>query len=538
MPKSLKNKILRDSYLYCKNLAKFNNYKIQFIALNNFFSQQNRKGFHATRHLKSDICTNFDVKQQKFSLFIKDFAFKNDFMTPRQSILFTPKAYLYYTYQTFYLVNILVNNGVIDTSTNRDISFSTSHVHIYYAGILNFSIITDKNANYKKSYNQFRQNLKKFKGHKVIKLDIQDFFLGISISNLKKSLYKQGQKFKKNSDMYRTINNIINFLIYSEYTSLPQSQGSLASSLLSQIYLIDFTNDLENLCMMRDIEIVRYVDDMYLKMPKNIQKKNMNEIINYISSSLWKYNLSLNSKKVKVFEEDEFENTIQKENIAASDTNNDKLIISSQIINKVNELLDNDGKKLKEFWDKVEQLYSTDGNNMTRYNEIFIEYFSIDKEDANKVLNSLIFSNNWKGNLSINTIQYLLNFLSIITFDPEKYIILLLNFEKWLESKKIYIQISVKEFIGNFVKTGKNYYGYSIREGLMEVIYYSQTKNFVNNDRGINIANLSSNFREFLLHNRNIAIPIKNNFYPMNYVNLNKNKINFTFLTINRIKNL
>ena len=72
----------------------------------------------------------------------------------------------------------------------------------------------------------------------------------------------------------------------------------------------------------------------------------------------------------------------------------------------------------------------------------------------------------------------------------------------------------------------------------MEVIYYSQTKNFVNNDRGINIANLSSNFREFLLHNRNIAIPIKNNFYPMNYVNLNKNKINFTFLTINRIKNL
>ena len=302
MDKNEQHTIIRRSLEYSKSIAKSQPYKIQFIALEKYFKKNRIK---INRHNKYIFFKGFSKKNYSSSVYIRDFLFKNDYMTPRQAILLTPNAYIFYTVQTFKLVFLLLKRdkkNIVHLNTRKEVSFSLEKTQIFYAGILQYSKFNTNNASYKKSYNYFKKRLSKFKGSQVLKVDIQDFFLGITTTRLKKELMDLNFSTSKSDNLTQeitmVINSIINFFEQSGYTSLPQSQGSIASSVLSQLYLSKFTYALNNYCVCHGLTVVRYVDDMYIDLPKEFDEKSIPDLLNLISTELWKLGLSVNSKKI------------------------------------------------------------------------------------------------------------------------------------------------------------------------------------------------------------------------------------------------
>lgn len=483
-----KNELALLAYKYSMNLANQQPYKIQFMAMKNYFKKHNflnSKG-KLKRHYRQYMKEKFGKNQLKDCKMTRDFAFKHDFMTPRQSMLFKPKAYAYYTNQVF---NLAIKIKKLDF--NQILDFSTNHVHVFYTGILRINPYSSdlwENSNYKKSYRNFQDVLNTFKGNKVLKIDVQNFFLGITNKRLKNEFMKLS--YYNNPEFF----NIQKFLKNSGYDTLPQSQGSLASSILSQFYLTNFTNYLESISLYYNLEIARYVDDTYIKLPKDITQKDINEIINGISSELWKYGLNLNIDKTKILNEQEFKRNYNFETKNVSEIGINQILTPKNINDKVYELLKYDGKKLLEFLSNVRKIHKKYGNDMNRYKKLSFKYFNVNNEDANKVQNSLIFGNKLLNMLSNNTKKKIINYTEIINFDPGKYVTFLLRIEKSIGIKN---NINIVE---TYIKKNihKRKY-YSVREGIIDSNFYIQTQN-QNNICSLNrIIDLNNEFYNFIL---------------------------------------
>lgn len=471
-----KNEILRLAYNYTKSLSLSQPYKIQFMALNNYFIKNK---FHLSRHYKSYMLNKFRYIQKKDCSLVKNFSFKNDFMTPRQSVLFPPKLYIYYTVQVF-LLSYKIKSCTLEKNGPHVLDFSTNHVKVFYTGFLDF---TGKNikkkSGYKYSYLEFQKYRAKFSGNRVLRIDIQNFFGNITVEKL----------FQKLADLTTSmhlscpleIGNIKKFFKVSNYSTLPQSQGSLASAILSQLYLTDFTNKLEDISNEYHLEIVRYVDDMYIKLPKGFKNSKVNEIINIISSELWKNNLNLNNKKTKLYSINKYKEEVNfPRNIKnSSNISGTPFLQPPYIEQRIDELLDNNGDKLLKFLFKVEKLYKTKGNDMQVYHKLVDECFSIGNDNANKIQNALIFGDKWKV-LSTDVKIKILTCLKIITFDPEKYVVFLLKIEKNVNllikgHQKPVTPISdyIKQIHNSFSSSSKIY---TVREGLIDSNYYIQKR--------------------------------------------------------------
>lgn len=459
------------TYRYCRILAKKQPYKIQFMAMNSYFNNHNllvKNKIEIKRHYKQYMISNFSSSHIADCKMIRDFAFKHDFMTPRQSMLFTPKGYLYYTEQVFQFAAKIKKLKI-----NETLNFSTDHVKVFYTGFLKITPYDYKeikeNTDYKKSYRQFQEILNSFSDNRILKLDIQNFFLGITIKRLQTELIKLP---------YHTnipeLFNILKFLKNSGYTTLPQSQGSLASSILSQFYLTRFTEYLESISLNYSLEIIRYVDDTYIKLPNDISNKEINEIINGISSELWKYGLNINIKKTRVIDKKDFKKffNFESETISGIDSSNN-IMVPKHIGDKVDELLKYDGKKILEFLSRVRKIHKKYGNDMNKYKELSFKYFNVNNDDANKVQNTLIFGQKWKKVLTNNSKKKIIQYTEIINFDPEKYVLFLLQVEKSINNNKNNINI-VETYIKKHVHNKKYY---SVREGLIDSNYYVQSKN-------------------------------------------------------------
>lgn len=478
------HKILRLAYYYTRSLSYSQPYKIQFMALNNYFKKNK---FHISRHYQSYMLTKFRSTQKKDCALVKNFSFKNDYMTPRQSVLFSPKIYIYYTTQVFLLANKIKKYCTLEKSGPHILDFSTEHVKVFYTGIFDSTGENIKRgSSYNYSYLAFQTYRAKFSNNRVLKIDIQNFFGSITIERLFQSLKELSAPI--HLSVPPEINNIINFFKASGYTTLPQSQGSLASAILSQLFLIKFTNELENISIKYHLEVVRYVDDMYIKLPKNFENRKVNKIINLISSELWKNGLNLNSKKTKLFsinsykKEVEFsENTNYSSNISGT-----PFLEPPYVKDHIDWLLDNNGYKLIEFLSKVQDLYKKTGNDMHKYHKLVDKYFNVGNDNANKIQNSLIFGDKWRS-LNINTQRKILTYKQIITFDPEKYVAFLLKIEKNVarlskgHQKSIApVSAYIQDIHSSFSHNSKWQRIYSVREGLIDSNYYIQRKKSTN----------------------------------------------------------
>lgn len=467
------------------------------MALNKYFKKNQ---FHITRHYKSYMCNKFRSTQKKDCFLVKNFAFKNDFMTPRQSVLFPPKLYMYYTVQVFLLMYKIKSYCTLEKKGPNILDFSTDHVKIFYTGSLDF---TGKNikekSRYNHSYLQFQTYRAKFSGNRVLKIDIQNFFGSITVERLSRSLRELFIQMKLS--VPSEVDNIISFFKASGYSTLPQSQGSLASAILSQLFLITFTNELESISTDYNLEIVRYVDDMYVKIPNKLKDKDANEIMNLISSELWKNGLSLNSDKTKLYSINKYKEEVDfSKNIKNSSNISGTPFLEPPYIKKrIDGLLDNDGDNLIKFLLEADSLYIKKGTDMKAYHKLVDAYFSVGHDNANKIQNSLIFGDKWKI-LSIDAKKKILTHLSIIMFDPEKYVVLLLKIEKNVNTltknypKKI---APVSTYIKSIHNSFTNSKTYSVRDGLIDSNYYIQNRSSKNSLEYI--PHLSIDFYRYIL---------------------------------------
>lgn len=468
------------------------------MALNKYFKKNQ---FHLSRHYKSYMLNRFRSTQRKDCFLVKNFAFKNDFMTPRQSILFPPKLYIYYTVQVFLLIYKIKSYCTLEKSGPHILDFSTDHVKIFYTGFLDF---TGKNiktkSRYINSYLEFQTYRAKFAGNRVLKIDIQNFFGNITVDRFSQSLKKLVAPMHLSTPT--EIDNIISFFRASGYSTLPQSQGSLASAILSQLFLINFTNELEKISSTYNLEVVRYVDDMYIKIPRKLKNKDVNEIINLISSELWKNGLNLNSKKTNLYSIKNYKEEVNfsGNTNSPSDISGGPFLEPPYIKNRIDELLDNNGDKLINFLYEVKCIYEKKGTDMKKYHKLVNTYFSVGNDNANKVQNSLIFGDKWKI-LSINKKKKLLHYLEIIMFDPEKYVVFLLKIEKNIniltkgQQKPV---TTVSNYIKSLHDSFKSDKTYSIRDGLIDSNYYIQSQKSKASLEYI--PRLSSDFYQYILH--------------------------------------
>ncbi|MGV3185355.1 reverse transcriptase domain-containing protein [Weissella paramesenteroides] len=498
MDKNKQNNIIRRSLEYSRSIAKSQPYKLQFIALDKYFKKNRIK---INRHNKYIFFKDFSKKNYSSSVYIRDFLFKHDYMTPRQAILLTPNAYLFYTVQTFKLVSLLLERNkknIVYLNPRKEVSFSLKNTHIFYAGILQYSKFNSNNASYKKSYNYFKKKLSNFQGNQVLKVDIQDFFLGITNKRLKKELmdlnFSTNNHDNLTKEITMVINSIINFFEQSGYTSLPQSQGSIASSVLSQLYLSKFTSALNNYCCCHGLTVVRYVDDMFIDLPKEFDEKLIPDLLDLISTELWKLGLSVNSKKIAIIDMPQFRKLI-KDNLEVSYADITKIKTNKRIQEKTNSLLTNNGYDLLEFMKACERIIKDKGYSPIEYKELFNTYFSVENDDANKVLNNLVFGNG-TNSLSFKRTQQLLEYVNIIPFDPHSFTILFIKLEKRLQKGENYECYVVRDFLRK--ELDKN--PYTVRKALMETTYYTQNKEFVHNDKGAKLQELNKKFREYILH--------------------------------------
>ncbi|MDN3536896.1 hypothetical protein QPX96_02860 [Limosilactobacillus fermentum] len=104
---------------------------------------------------------------------------------------------------------------------------------------------------------------------------------------------------------------------------------------------------------------MRYVDDMYIKIPKKLKNKDVNEIIRLISSELWKNGLNLNSKKTNLYSIKKYKEEVNfSKNInSSSNISGVPFLEPPYIKNRIDELLDNDGDKLTNFLYEVKCIY-------------------------------------------------------------------------------------------------------------------------------------------------------------------------------------
>lgn len=483
-----KNNILRLTFSYVKQIGVVEPYKIQFLALKKFFNVKSHS--RIGRHNKAFYFGKMSSNHIKQSYYVRDLLYKNDYMTPRMAVLMTPKMYTYYSFQVFkFICKVLCEPSNSDT-----LSFSTDHVSVFYAGFFKLHPQSIRDCvQYKASYRMFQERRTDFRNSRVLKVDIKDFFIGITPDRLEHALRKLCKV--NNVNQTQTVSNIINFIKESGYGSLPQSQSCLASSMLSQVYLIEFTEALEKKAADKRLRVVRYVDDMYIELPDNFRDRDVNDLVDWISSELWQYGLNLNLSKAKLFSKRQYIENTSWANVPVG-VSGAAVPVSEAVQQKISGLLGNNGFQLSLFWEEVEKLWRLKQRDISGYFKLVNKYFSIEGDNSNKVLNGIIFGGMWKSALSLDKKKALAKFPEIMEYDPMKYVTFLTLVESNIKALDTsYASDAVKSYVEKSHLNGAN--GYTLRQGLIDINYYIQNKQFIDNSDA-NILLLNQKYIEFI----------------------------------------
>ncbi|WP_234833510.1 RNA-directed DNA polymerase [Bacillus altitudinis] len=297
----------------------------------------------------------------------------------------------------------------------------------------------------------------------MLKIDLQDFFNSIKLKSLI-------NKLKTLLGENKIIDDLSYFLNFCGFDCLPQFHYSIGSSILSQVYLQDFDSKIEKIASRENINLIRFVDDMYfIYLDGEMDYKRNNNLLNEISYLLWNEELVLNSSKTKFLSPEEYKNTVE---VIGFDYGEEMVSFTSEkIIDKRTKEIINNGN-LIQLVNKLCRLEEESGIDLKRYKEILDEYISIEGEDNRKILNNIIFSGKWKV-LSDKELKNLVENWRYIQFNPSQFTVLYVLICRHLERKNV-INGSKIKLILNYLLNNSNF---TFRDTLVAVAYLFQNKN-------------------------------------------------------------
>lgn len=395
------------------------------------------------------------VAANKESYKVHDYIFKSDQMTPRKIYLLHPLYFIYYTRLVFDISYKLMSNA----KSALDFSRKESDMHIYYRGIFigDYTFdVENEGADPTVSYNYYVHKKQEFVGKPAIKLDLQNFYENISIEHLIKKLRDQLGDIE-------AVEELEKFFDLCGFHSLPQLHESIASSILSQVYLKDFDDRLEEyLKELEDkgtkITYIRFVDDMFLIFDdeKEIDEKLKNELINEITEYLWSDRLLLNHSKTRVYDPSQFEKEVNDpfKREFVTDKKEDKEFTNTVLTNKstsarAREVIEN-GDFIT-FIKKVQDLYEEKGLDHKGYRDLLLKYIAIPEQDnkgshSREVLEHIIYFDYWKDCEKEDLEQFVAN-ADYIRLSPFHLTTLYLRINRHLKTNDL---ISSEQEKGNF----------------------------------------------------------------------------------------
>lgn len=459
------NELLMMSYRYVLEMAKSKPYNIQCIAIKKFFeSKKNHPSIDFSYHNDYIIfCEKHPINRAK------DFVYKKDYYTTREMYLISPPHYLYYTFIVFKYFYKTFGRVVVD--------FSTTNCQINYSGIISFTkeepIKNLSNFNY--SYESFQDKKNEFIGNKVLTIDIQDFFKNISSKKLIDKLKKKDLSKKCEKD----INNLEQFFYLNFFNHLPQLHYSIASSSLSQFYLIDFSSEMDKILSKEQCEGVRFVDDMFIKLPKGKRTKTINNMLNEFTYHLWCDGLNLNTSKTKILDKNKYEKNVELMEGSYFDEQTRKIIKNKKrkfpteklIADKVDKLLINKAQLLEAFLSELKSLDKIKGIDLTEYHKLVNKYIAINGDHASKVINNLIYGNKWKV-LNADTLNRLISTNRFIFFNPSQFTTFFILIHEHLRLVKKLDD----DFLSTLINSLKQQNTYTLRECIITIQHFLQIR--------------------------------------------------------------
>lgn len=419
---------------YVLSCAEQKPFNIQMKAILNFYSKNSvnekyLKKFHEFISLdEMKVC--------------KDFVYKNNLSTFRKFYIVPPEIYMYYTFQVFEIY-FLKYEDIFNTGYKN--------IKIFYSGY-----ITDdknkvkENCVFDNQFSLFKEEQKSFKNKYVLSIDLESFFDNITIINLLEKLSSENHRIKQN------VKNLKEMFEYFGIETLPQLHYSIASSILSQIYLHEFTTELDNILGENGWESVRYVDDHYICLNKKNKIKDTNLFLHKITDLLYRENLGINQNKTKRYTPTAYEKFIEEiqsvKNYETFSYKRKKYKVNIEIEKKVEYLVQNNGEKFEKFIDEISLIYQKFGLDIKKYLIKEKEYLSINGEDASKVINHLKYSGEWK--LFNKDLQMkIINCKELMFFDPIKFVALYCFINNFLN----------KKYSENHIQTFINFYSANLR---------------------------------------------------------------------------
>lgn len=405
----------------------------------------------------------------------KDYVYKNDYLTPRNVYLINPLYYLYYTYLTFQIVDEYLD-------MNGELDFSEGNVFVFYAGLYSKQSFINKNHyKYKDSYRNFQEKREEYIGRSALKIDIRDFFDSIKLVKL----FGKLKKDIKSSETLKIVTDLEYLLNYCKFDTLPQLNYSIASSILSQIYLMDFDRKIR-MNMPFYTTCIRYVDDMYFVNNFVENRKEFNDWINLITHFLWEDNLNLNPFKTEILTEEEYkkhieipENPYGRRNSLYIKIINDKsfeVVFSSEFHQMISDL------------SEVEHSYGVD---MKKYSEIVDKYLSIEGDYTNKVLNDIIYSGKWRL-INKKQLRGIIENWKVILFNPLHFTVLFIMITHYLENSND-SDFKIKEIVDYLIDREM----LTFRDLILGVTVLLQF-NFDNTDILNKISEIDENFVQYI----------------------------------------
>ncbi|PFE28564.1 hypothetical protein CN279_04960 [Bacillus anthracis] len=460
------NKVSEIAYRYILSMSKTKKFNPQTIANINILREYGLKGIKSEMEKSvKEFCETNPVKKSR------DFVYKNDYFTPRNMHLINPLYYTYYTYIVFKIANLFLNG-------NGKLNFSKERMDIFYSGFLDMHSKEDisKNANFNTSYRLFQEEREKYFGMPVLKVDIQDFFNSIKV----KSLINRLRAYLGEQSV---INDLEYFLDFCGFEYLPQFHYSIASSILSQFYLLEFDSKMHRTLKRENLFLIRFVDDMFIVyLDGDMNEKRNNDLLNEISYFLWEEELVLNSSKTKLLSPQEYQDTFE---LMEMEYDFEKISYSSEKIieDRTDEILEEG--YLIILIEKLCELEESVGIDLNKYKELMSEYISIDGEDTRKVLNNVIFSGKWKK-LTNKDLKKIIDNWRYILFNPAQFTILYILVCRHLENKNVISGSSIKEVL-NYLFRNENF---NFRDTLVAISYlfqnYRKNKELLNKVKIVN----------------------------------------------------
>jgi len=412
------------SYYYITILSKAKGYNLQSIANKAFVAKADKRNFIMDLH-KDPL--EFNEKYQPY--ISRDIVFKNNSLVTRKSLLISPAHYFYYTNLVFEIVLEDYNKTILQ--------YNKEKITAFYSGILFKSlghISSPREILFDNSYNQFQEKLIEFEGRQAIELDLSSFFESIHINDLLDKLYT---KYKREK-----VKSLETFFEEIGLTKLPQFHYSIASSILSQEYLSEFDNEIQMLLKSEDLEMVRFVDDMYFFNNGSTKpERKFHEFLDTINNMLWLDGLNLNTNKVALYIDRKklFDRELSEVSYGGFEFK-----VVKDIEEKASSLIEQDFFK---FIIEANKLYMKKGYDIKGFSELFDKTFSVKSGEARKVLNNFVYSNKWTK-LSNKEMKYIILHYHFVFFLPDIFLILYLKIYDYIEMKHGRDEDTIRKFLG------------------------------------------------------------------------------------------